>query len=444
MLKKIIIFLAVSLPLFAAENDSPVPIFSLSPLAETGRTATGGAWDLGLVATNALYALPNSEVSLYTGYFRPWFWFSPLENTRVDMRGRFTAQEVIEQPSGGSITSEYYGSLEVFSVSHAFSSAAVIYGRQFFFLGQGLLFSNFADGAAYKQLFGPLSVSASAFHSGDYGTSLCEINVEGCGSYQVYRLTPGLSADEQPASAGSRLFGSAEISAMLSESRIYAIGLYSRDLVEEKDYAYHPWYAALGAEGIFLERFNYLAEFLYQGGTTHNKDAKEASIGAYAILSELAWSMPVLEEALHPDLIVGYAYGSGDSDISTTAFPVKTNIKGSQNAFSYFGSYSLGLAYSAVLANMQAASAGFLVRPLDRMAMELRGFYYAKTGEGVVLDSAATGDGALGYALDATLSWRVFPDLYLYYGFGFFTPGEAYPSGTETTMAHLVSLSFSF
>ncbi len=444
MFKKLILLFSVSLPLLSAENDSPVPLSSLSPLAETGRTATGGAWDLGLVATNALYALPGSKVSLYNGYFRPWFWFSPLESTRVDMRGRFTAQEVIQQPLGGSFASEYYGALEVFSVSHRFSSASLSYGRQFFFLGQGLLFSNFADGAAYKQLFGLLSVSVSAFHSGDYGNSLCAINVEGCGSYQVYRLTPGLSADQQPSSAGSRFFGTGELSVMLGESRLYGIGLYSQDLIEDEAYAYHPWYAALGAEGIFLEQFNYLAEFLYQGGSTHSHNGDPASISAFAFVSELSWTLPFWEDSLRPDLITGYAYGSGDSDMATTAYPVRTNTGGSQNAFSYFGSYSLGLAYSSVLSNMQAVFAGLLVRPLERMAMELRGFYYAKAGDGAILDSAATGDGSLGYALDATLSWKFFPDLYLYYGFGWFTPGEAYPSGTEDAMAHLVSLSLSF
>lgn len=456
-MKKIFLslLLTISTGSVFAQNNTPdstklVPIESLKPL-ETPESSESGAWDLGVTASNIYYASPEADTGLFIGYYRPWAWYSPLKGLRFDARARLNVQEVIDQPEDAGLENTVYGNLEILSVQQRFNKANLSLGRQFFYLGQGLLFSDFADGAIYTQWFNRFAVSAATFHSGDYGDT-CELNIQGCSGYTPYRLTPGLSADQQPAATGQRVFAAGEISSMLGESRTYIIVLYSYDLIEDESYAYNPLWTTAGAEGVFFKRFDYNSELSWQSGTTHSSDGEKTDISAWAVLGELTYTMPVFEEMISPNVSALFATGSGDGDLSSAAYPTQVNTSGDQLAFSYFGSYSLGLSYRPTLTNLQVYSLAFQFRPLNSfhatkdLAIELRGYHYRKSEKsGAVLDPEAVNSNAdLGLEGDAVLSWRVLPDVHLYYGFGWFSPGAAYPSGAEDRSAHLVSASFNF
>lgn len=101
-----------------------------------------------------------------------------------------------------------------------------------------------------------------------------------------------------------------------------------------------------------------------------------------------------------------------------------------------YGIYDLGLALHPRFSNVNVIKFGGFFKPFykNELTRELqlgaKYFIYTKdSSTGLMSDSVATvANKNLGNAYDMYLTWRVFSDTLVYFNYGVFTPGDAYPT----------------
>ncbi len=421
----------------------------------------------GLIATNTFYIDPTINPGLYSGFFRPFGKYTYDEKWEFSARGNIIVKHYAQQLATLKQTN-VVGSLEILSAETKIAGHQIMAGRNFYAIEQGLLFANFADGISYNGKYRFGQIRAFAVYSGDYGSSLCSLNVTGCnGDPGPFVNTPNLAPDSGIQNSGQRLFFAAEyFSPEYLGGQLFSYFLYSRDMIKESaaaKYEYNPWYGGIGARGyINNSAYRYRGEFIYQGGSTYNQllngSSEATTISAFAALVNFTWSMPVLKN-FDPQLLADFAIGSGDGDSTRVTNGSQSNTSGNYNAFQNFGSFSGGLALKPRLANMQVYRLGTYFRPfksmyaLRNLSAQLKYSYYRKSvAAGGISDPGATETNAdVGHAADLALVFNAKADVQFFYGFGLFKPGGAYPvtaydgtAGQAWRYAHLISLTLIF
>lgn len=455
---------------------TPPPLPAIpEPVADTEAPAKKHYLRGGMIATNTFYMDPTINPGLYSGFFRPFGKYTYDEKWEFTARGNIIVKHYL-QPFDARLSgpntpkqTNVVGSLELLSGETRIGKHHLMAGRSFYAIEQGLLFANFADGVSYNGKYRYGQIRGFAVYSGDYGSSLCALNVTGCnGDPGPFVNTPNLLPDSGIQNSGKRLFFAAEyFSPEYLGGQLFSYAMLSRDLISETastaKYAYNPWYAGIGARGYIVNSaYRYRGEFIYQGGGTYNQVlngvSEATSISAFAAIVNFTWSVPILKN-IDPQLLADVAMGSGDGDSTRVTNGSQSNTAGTYNAFQNFGSFSGGLALKPRLANMQVYRIGTYVRPfkanytLRNLSAQFKYSYYRKTvAAGGISDPGASETNAeVGHAADIALVYNFKPDVQFFYGFGLFKPGTAYPEvqfdgsdGRAWRYAHLVSLTLIF
>lgn len=440
----------------------------------TNRTSIG----YGLIASNTFYTDASNDYSIFMGYYRPYAKFLFLEKhsgmIRLNLSNTMYMGDTTNAPENAftpKVELFYFDFLPTYNYK-------ISVGRQFFKVGKGVLFSNYADGLKVKSQFGNAVGELFVAYSGAYGS--CFISIEGCGDNvrNPYSVIPGITPDASSGwdatGIGQRLFVGLDWKiGFIPGSEQYLSVLYSRDLMKEEQgiqykLKYHPVYLAAGSKGyIFLPELRYHLEGIIQSGTTYSLMQTEASrITAGAFLFDLAYGIPLQNKKYKPNLLFQFAMASGDEDKMSVNLPTGTNVKKADSAFFYFGNYSGGLGLKPMLSNLMVVRGGFNVRPAaswypgrDLTLLVKYSYYKKRVAEGVVSDERAisvytagldsthdhTSTMVLGSAVDTTVVWKVTSDLNIYYNMGIFLPGNAFFEEDQVTESvHLLSATLMF
>lgn len=471
-------------PIQAANELTPLD--EIKPTEKPKGLVNPHGFQYGLSAANTLI---NDSAYLKGGYFlgnyRPYFRYLLNEQHTFNLRGRIEygynrSLTDAQRLSGGTESTGLYA-LELFNTELNFGNHRITTGRAFYKSGRGLLFANFADGAEYRGEFRYLRVTAMAAYSAQY--SGCTISLRGCGfTGQIsqkgpYDVTPGRTIDANLPDAGKRLFSALEAeSPQLFGSSLYALVFHSYDFDQStvsytdanagkvlgQRYTFQPLYSGIGLSGyIVTPRLRYLTEGIYETGTTYNRvntttyTSEKANISAWAVTADLNYALPVLEAQLKPGLILQYATGSGRQEKAgsgaNSANPSQENGSGTDMNFFYFGYYSAGLALKPKLSNLHVIRGGFQLRPLrhfhwgrDLMAVVKYSYYHKQNSEYVISDPrASVPTASVGHGLDLQLVYDFSSDLKIFYAYGAFLPGAAFPS-REPVQIHILSLNLLF
>lgn len=464
-------------PSLWAQEEDLVPLSDLKPLEVSKDVLNLYGISYGLSINQTFYHDTNIDQYMIMGAYRPYLMALIMENHLLTIRGRANHTH-FEKKISNRKQDELIGALEVFSADVRIGNRISLkLGRSFFKLGRGLLFANFADGMQFDHSLGKWGqYRAFAIFSGQYGSDLCYLSVQGCGSAtNPFNIVPGQAADANIADAGKRLFYALEYTTpeIILGTRFWMVAMLSQDMnkgtkANGEKYTYNPFYGSLGARGLLpLRGMRYMASYYYQGGETSNQcqnssgtvcsstitgTTESAKISAQAITADINYSLPFLGKLIQPTASLQYAFASGDSDRKSGGLAAQANTAGSDQGFYYFGAYSAGLALKPRLQNMHIARAGVSFRPLYSMyafrnlLISFKYSYYQKAIASAPtsdpnVESGSSAKSNLGNGFDLTLVWSFRSDVKLFYGLGVFKPGDAYKSGNkDTLMSHLVSL----
>lgn len=463
------------------------PLDELKPMDKPKGLVNPHGYQYGLSAANTFI---NDSASLNKGYFlgnyRPYFRYLWNEQHVFSVRGKvgydYNNSLTDAQTKSGATASTGLYTIELLNTEFNFGNHKITAGRAFYKSGRGLLFANFADGAEYSGQFRYAKVTAMASYSAQY--SGCTLSLRGCGfsgqiaQKGVYDVTPGRTIDANLPDAGKRVFTSVEVeSPQYFGSSAYGLLFYSHDLNDSviavtdsnlgtkagQRYTFHPLYFGLGFSGyVVSSRLRYLAEGIYEAGTTYNKvneitnTSEKANVSAWGLTADLNYSLPLLESLLKPGLIIQYATGSGrQAKVGTganAASPAQENETGIDNNFFYFGYYSAGLALKPKLSNLHVIRGGIQFRPLQHfhwgrnfMTVLKYSYYHKQNAEYVISDpNASVAKASVGHGLDAQLVYDFSSDLKMFYAYGAFFPGAAYQPTAETVQIHILSINLIF
>lgn len=479
------LFFLTAVPAFAA--NELLPLEEIKPLEPGDGPVNRHNFNYGLSAANTgITDSANLNKGAFLGNYRPFFSYLYNETHLFNARGRITysynnSLTSNQQALGQSASTALY-TVEMLNAQLNFGNHKLTAGRTFFKTGRGLLFANFADGVEYSGRFRYARVTAMGSYSAQY--SGCALSLSGCGfsgqiaQKSLYDVTPGRTIDANLPNAGKRFFTSLEVeSPQVFGSSAYALAFYSYDLdqgvvaatdlatgrVAGQRYSFNPLYFGLGFSGYVISpRLRYLAEGIYETGSTYNKvnsftsASERSTVQAWGLTLDVNYALPVFEAKLMPGLIVQYATGSGrnaaaDSGANASN-PAQENLTGNDTNFFYFGYYSAGLALKPKLSNLHIFRAGIQLRPLNHfhwgrnfMAVFKYSYYLKQVAANAISDLNATvAQASVGHGLDAQLVFNFTSDLKFFYAYGAFIPGAAYQGGAPLVHIHILSVNLIF
>lgn len=464
-----------------------VPLDQIRPLPPGPTSQDKTSFDYGLSATNTAIAdtafIKKGE---YLGNYRPFFRMLWKDKDTLNARARIDYaynNSLTDQQSGvGQKTSSGFYALELLNAELLFGAHKFTLGRAYYSVGRGLLLANFGDGLQYEGQFSFAKITALAAYSAQYNG--CTISLGGCGfSGQImqkspYDVTPGRTIDANLPDTGKRIFSAVTVqSPQVRGSSAYVLAMYSYDFnqsvmpitdgnagkVAGQRYTFQPLYAGIGLSGyVSTPRLRYLAEGIYETGTTYNRvnlftsSSAKSTIQAWAATLDLNYALPYAETLLKPGVIFQYATGSGrQAKIGSGANPAnpsQENESGNDSNFFYYGFYSAGLALKPKLSNLHVLRAGVQLRPLHHfhwgrnlMAVFKYSYYHKQNADNVISDpNAVVAKASVGHGLDAQFVYDVSSDFKLFYAYGLFLPGAAYLPTAETVQIHVLSFNVVF
>lgn len=464
-----------------------IPLDQIRPLDAVAAPQNRQSFDYGLSATNTgLADTAFIKKGEYLGNYRPFFRFlwkdTHAFNTRARIDYTYNNSLTDAQAQTGQKTSNGFYAVEMLNAELQFGDHKLTLGRAYYSVGRGLLLANFGDGAQYEGQFRYLKLTALAAYSAQY--SGCAISLGGCGfSGQIvqkgpYDVTPGRTIDSNLPDAGRRIFSAVTVqSPQFMGSSAYALAMYSYDFDQSvmpitdgntgklagQQYTFQPFYAGLGFSGyIKSPRLRYIAEGIYEGGTTYNRvnvltsSSAKSTIKAWAATLDVNYALPFAEKLLKPGVIFQYATGSGrQAKIGSGANPAnpsQENDTGDDTNFFYFGFYSAGLALKPKLSNLHVFRLGTQLRPLQHffwgrnlMTVFKYSYYHKQNAENVISDpNAVVAKASVGHGLDAQLVYDISSDLKLFYAYGLFLPGAAYLPTADIVQIHVISVNVVF
>lgn len=479
--------LALLLSTGAWASSELIPLDLIRPLDIVPTPQNRQSFDYGLSATNtALSDTAFIKKGEFLGNYRPFFRFLWKDTHAFNARARidYTYNNSLTdtQAQSGQKASNGFYAVEMLNAELQFGMHKLTVGRAYYSVGRGLLLANFGDGAQYEGQFRFFKLTALAAYSAQY--TGCAISLGGCGfSGQImqkgpYDVTPGRTIDSNLPDAGRRIFSAVTVqSPQVMGSSAYALAMYSYDFdqsvipltdgntgkISGQRYTFQPFYAGLGFSGfIKTPRLRYVAEGIYEGGTTYNRvnlyssSSAKATIKAWAATLDVNYALPYAEKLLNPGLIFQYATGSGRQakvgSGANPANPSQENDTGDDTNFFYYGFYSAGLALKPKLSNLHVFRLGIQLKPLqhfhwgrDFMTVFKYSYYHKQNADNVISDpNAVVAKASVGHGLDAQLVYNMSSDLKLFYAYGLFLPGAAYLPTAEVVQIHVLSLNLVF
>ena len=207
----------------------------------------------------------------------------------------------------------------------------------------------------------------------------------------------------------------------------------------DQDYEYNSKYYGIGSRGQITNSLYYSIEGILEDGKSNPEAAAARGfppdtepIDAWAFAASLHYSFNVVT---HPNLSVGYAFGTGDSDRSAK---VVTTTPGNKEGttdrnFLNFGYIDTGLSLAPRISNLQMFKFGLSMTPLEfvkkrNVRLNANFFLFRKDKkEAEISDNRAVNPRRnIGKELDINVVWDVFSDLSVSVDYGRFYPGGAY------------------
>jgi hypothetical protein len=222
-------------------------------------------------------------------------------------------------------------------------------------------------------------------------------------------------------------------------------------------YEYSSRYVGIGSTGnVAVPELLYQTELVWESGHEFSYHATENdgtdSICALGFDGQLqySWRAPT-----HPQFMMEYLRGSGDSDRLTSATStVGGNRLGTiDHAFNAFGFRDTGVAFAPDIANLNIYVVGANFHPLEqykpfkKLQVGTKAFFYQKSvADGPLSDTTATNHSPwVGWEWDAFCDWRITSDLTWTLRYGAFEPGDAFLSGFDDCRQLVYTgVSFSF
>lgn len=371
-----------------------------------------------------------------------WYYFSyrSTHNVYLQIRNSYVDRGVGESYTG--IGSDYEG--PKLSMAYTQINLApefdhplkVTAGRQYLFLGRGVVYSHVHDGLSVETYWRDLYIKGFLSHTKPH-----EDNID--------FSRPGFDKE------GARGFAGIEAAYLrFTDTTVYGYFLAQEDLSSEhpedalQEYDYDSYYFGAGLTHRFREQWDIYGEWIGQLGHGYTDAARtalaETDIEAWAALTGIKWRSDL---PAHPIFEATYAFGSGDRDRSRVTNTAGGDTNGTDHNFLYFGYYLSGYAFQPRLSNIHIAHAGLSARPLEKfeqfknLAVGMKYFYYRKArAEAGTSDYESTlNDADLGDELNFFLHWKPHEKVLFSTQFGVFYPGEAFPEETRDNTKYFLS-----
>lgn len=362
---------------------------------------------------------------------RLWMHATLWENSYMYIRGRNMHMRVISEDNRSDVdSSENILDLDLafISMTMADKSLNLQAGRKFFNLGTGLVLNGRGDGAEVR-----------------YFSPVADVKVFGLYTGLLQKDANPYNLSSRDLSDGAkRFFTGANVEREIINHNLYLFAMMQIDRADEdsgEKNRYDSQYYGIGSRGVVVDGMDYYAEFIYQRGT-NTLLAEEPDINAMAALLGFNY---YIDADFKPAVLFQYGYGSGDSDVSDDK----------DGMFNYFGTYVGGFALRPKLQNLHVFRIGYSMLPLysidnkrfNRMTVLGRYTYYMKDktegdaggGLGAIEDERFVGHG-----IDFSVRWRIYHDLGFFLNYGYFIPGDAFPSGTNDRSFVMAGLNLSF
>jgi len=326
-------------------------------------------------------------------------------------------------------------------------------GRQFFNVGQGIVYSEVNDGILLSTTLGNWDLNL--FGSRTIG-----------GEDNVDRST-NLEGNE-------RYFYGAELAytgIVGHRQYVYFVGqedqsggptpvLRADGTNIKQAFDYDSQYLGLGLSGQLFRNFGYRAEGIWERGRSEPdrtlgnlaqalNTGHRDMIDAYAFDIGLDW---YIDAKSRPRISLDYALASGDEDRENVTDTIEGNRPGTKDRnFLYFGFMDSGFSFAPRFSNISFIRIDGSFRPFydtrhfDKMETGLTYYYYQKhQREGGVSDSQANkAHRTLGSEIDVYMNWKALSDLSHSLRYGVFLPGSAFSDKTARHY-YLCSITYSF
>ncbi len=331
--------------------------------------------------------------------------------------------EIVDGPAGDVV---FYQLLlgELLGSPDRIWDASLRAGRQYVRLASGLVFNGVGDGLSARGSVGPVEIDLFGLRA-----------IENEDDIDVSRP----EADNQ-----FRYFvgGKATVRAIADHAPFLAF-LVERDRGDDgeefQEYEFDAEYYGAGIRGqLFLEGLIYDIEGWLQRGSRFAflQTGRPEDVKAFALLASLEYSISV---RTHPQVRVGFLWGSGDPDRFRITNTELGNVSGTDDeAFLGFGYLPTGYALAPLLSNLRILRAGASFRPLegldlwelgwDTLEIGVEYYHYRKDhAQGGISDPFAGFESdRIGQELDVFLQWAVLSDVSVSARAGWFFPGSAY------------------
>ncbi|HNY10256.1 MAG TPA: alginate export family protein [Candidatus Wallbacteria bacterium] len=297
-------------------------------------------------------------------------------------------------------------------------------GRQFLSVGRGMTYAGVHDGISYNKALPKWYLKAFAARTQPRETNADQSN----NGYlnRSYRDFYAVQADYLA----------------LKNKKLYGYLLFEKDgnvkiPANVKDFTYDANYFGLGLEGSFKPNWPYYMEAVMQGGKTSASNTNTTTDSVKANAYYLGTEYYMQNDPKKTFYTLEYAHASGDPDRTSVTNVIGGNVAGTTDKnFMTYGIYDLGLALHPRYSNINVIKFGGFFKPFykNELTRELqlgaKYFIYTKDSDtGLMSDSVATmANKNLGNAYDLYLTWRILSDTLVYFNYGVFTPGDAYPT----------------
>ena len=247
--------------------------------------------------------------------------------------------------------------------------------------------------------------------------------------------------------------------------RYYIYGLYENDDntdgrlrdpipgIATADFSYDATYVGIGTEGSFGPDITYLAEFVYEFGSSMSDPVRslvqtEEDISAFALRAQGTY-------LLRDNGLTRFQFetlvASGDSDRGSSTDTVNGNLEGTtDNGFNGLGFANTGLSFAPSLSNLWTLRAGVATFPMrndpsfQQLQVGADVLVFNKFEKNGGFDEDTTNDMFLGSELDFFANWRVTSDFAVNLRYGVFFPGTAIAGSKSARNYVLVGFTLSF
>jgi alginate production protein len=204
-------------------------------------------------------------------------------------------------------------------------------------------------------------------------------------------------------------------------------------------------FLGLQSFGRLGERLTYWLDAAHVRGDEEGRDLRGYGLDLFATYR--------FDAPLSPYLILGYAFGTGDSDPddgTDDAFR-QTGLQGNENEvgglteFRYYGE-----AFDPELSNMSIFTAGLGARPREGISLDLVYHYYLQDEASEELrDAGITADPTgrsrrLGSEIDLVFGFEEIEDFRITGFFGYFMPGRAFEPGADDALFARIEVEYEF